>query len=145
MKCHIIIFRCQGIFKDCPKEIVIKIYMGPFLSGILKLEPCPDWSPFMISFKFSDEHPWDFHMGCPPRWVPALTPTPRRKQHHELTFAKPHRVITSSFLDTLIFVHLLLKLLIGFLKFLKFSYISITLLFECATYKSTEILYSLFN
>ena len=91
--------------------------MSPFLSGILKLEPWPDWSPFMISFKFSDEHPWNFHMGCPPCWVPVLTPTPRRKQHHELTFAKPHQVIRSSLLDTLIFVHLLLKLLIGFLKF----------------------------
>lgn len=77
MKSHMIILRCQGIFKGCPKEIVIKMQLCPFLSGIFWRPNKAGAMSRLISLKFSDEHPWAFHMGSLPCWVPAPPPPPQ--------------------------------------------------------------------
>ena len=39
---------------------VLKCYV---LAGEIKLKPHPGWSPLGVLFKFSDDHPWLFHIG----------------------------------------------------------------------------------
>ena len=56
---------CSGPFPG--QQLIVELF--PFqvvsLTGQIKLEPCPDWSPFGVLFKFSDKYPCPFHLGIP--------------------------------------------------------------------------------
>ena len=74
-----LIFSRKGLFKDCTRRNIKKLYFfNSFylldscnqslkwsLLGVKKVEPRPNWSPLGVQFKISDEHPHPFHMRSP--------------------------------------------------------------------------------